>query len=635
MKCKKACGSDGIPSEALHSSLEVILPVITLTLNYMLDMGNFPDCWIEGLIFPIHKGGDKKDPSNYRRITVLPSMGKLFETLVNNRLVFMKDVFNMEDKFNGGFKKNSSTSDNMFLLVGAIQRAEFLKQPLYVAFVDFKRAFDTVNRNMLFYKLVKKQIDGNLIRLLYDMYNKTKSKICTGGLLSELLHDTLGVNQGGPNSPDMFKGFLDDIGDYLNKKCGIVISNELLLLHLLWADDLILMSNTPEGLQTQLDQLLQYCSDWQMIVNILKTKVMIFGSKKASNQPHIFHFNHQVIEVTKQYKYLGAIFSSESCLFNKHLDGSLSSALKASFKVLKFCKCLGQVPPIVAMKLFNSLVLPIILYGCEIWFPLINQTLRTKLNVFQMKNMKSILKVKQSTANLCVYGDLGEYPIDQKIICKTIKYWIRIVNLPKDNIVKQMYTVLEGLHHIGHKTWVSQVKDIMEKAELAELWTDVPPKKTLSKYIRHHLESIFRQHWLDEINNSVKNSKLRLYKEIKYTFMPEPYLFFNIPKFRYAISRLRLSSHHLEIETGRYTRPLTPANQRFCAACPGKVGDEYHFLTECVSHSENRNILFDEIKRDIPNFLTQANKEKFISILTSQNMNVLLSLAKFIVKAWG
>ena len=119
------------------------------------------------------------------------------------------------------------------------------------------------------------------------------------------------------------------------------------------------------------------------------------------------------------------------------------------------------------------------------------------------------------------------------------------------------------------------------------------------------------------------------------TFMPEPYLFFNIPKFRYAISRLRLSSHHLEIETGRYTRPLTPANQRFCAACPGKVGDEYHFLTECVSHSENRDILFDEITRDIPNFLTQANKEKIISILTSQNMNVLLLLAKFIVKAWG
>ena len=78
----------------------------------------------------------------------------------------------------------------------------------------------------------------------------------------------------------MFKGFLDDIGDYLNKKCGIVISNELLLLHLLWADDLILMSSTPEGLQTQLDQLLQYCADWQMIVNILKTKVINLDLRK-------------------------------------------------------------------------------------------------------------------------------------------------------------------------------------------------------------------------------------------------------------------------------------------------------------------------------------------------------------------
>ena len=133
-----------------------------------------------------------------------------------------------------------------------------------------------------------------------------------------------------------------------------------------------------------------------------------------------------------------------------------------------------------------------------------------------------------------------------------------------------------------------------------------------SNYRRHHLESMFRQHWLDEINNSVKNSKLRLYKEIKYTFMPEAYRFLNIPKFRYAISRLCISFHHLEIETCRYTRLPTLANQRFCTVCPGKVGDEIHFLTEGVSHSENCNILFDEITKDIPNFLIQSNKDNKI-----------------------
>ena len=95
----------------------------------------------------------------------------------------------------------------------------------------------------------------------------------------------------------------------------------------------------------------------------------------------------------------------------------------------------SRLPPIVAIKLFDSLVLPIILYGFEIWFLglLISQNLRTKLNVFQMKNMKSILKVKQSTTNcvliMVAYGDIREYLIDPKIICKTIEYWIKIVNL--------------------------------------------------------------------------------------------------------------------------------------------------------------------------------------------------------------
>ena len=102
---------------------------------------------------------------------------------------------------------------------------------------------------------------------------------------------------------------------------------------------------------------------------------MIFGEKRYESQDYNFTFNKQIIEIVKGYTYLGAIFSSGSLLFNEHLDDILSSALKASFQVLKYCKCLGQVPPIVAMKLFNSIVLPILSYSCEIWFPIICKTL--------------------------------------------------------------------------------------------------------------------------------------------------------------------------------------------------------------------------------------------------------------------
>ena len=97
---------------------------------------------------------------------------------------------------------------------------------------------------------------------------------------------------------------------YFSKTCGIVISDELLLLHLLWADDLILIFNTAAGLQTQLDHLFKYCIVWQLIANILKTKVLIFGEKRYESHDYTFTFNKQTMEIVKRYKYLGAIFSS-------------------------------------------------------------------------------------------------------------------------------------------------------------------------------------------------------------------------------------------------------------------------------------------------------------------------------------
>ena len=107
------------------------------------------------IIWAISPSLYRTDPNNYRRITIVSALGKLFEILFNRRLVFLKEVlYNGGDKYNEGFKKNSCTSDNMLILLGATQRSQFLKKPLYVAFVDFRRAFNTINRSMMFYKLI-------------------------------------------------------------------------------------------------------------------------------------------------------------------------------------------------------------------------------------------------------------------------------------------------------------------------------------------------------------------------------------------------------------------------------------------------------------------------------------------------
>ena len=325
-------------------------------------------------------------------------------------------------------RKNSSTSDNMCVLLGAIQRSKFLRKPLYVAFVDFRRAFDTVNRNMLFYKLFTKKIDGKLVRLLHDMYKKTKAKIYVNGYLSDFLYDTLGVNQGGANSPDMFIDFLADIGEYLTKSCGIVINDKLILMHLLWADDLILMSDSEEGLQKQLDNLFRYCSDWQLIVNTLKTKCMVFNQM---NKVVDFYFNNTQIEKVDKYKYVGVIFSSIGPVFNLNVESLIYSANRAIHKLRSYCRCFGQFPPVTALNLYNSLVAPILAYGCEVWFPLVNQNLKESIDKFKLKFLKSILKVRQQTSTIGVLGELATYPATTSMYTKTVNYRLRLKQLPE------------------------------------------------------------------------------------------------------------------------------------------------------------------------------------------------------------
>ena len=99
------------------------------------------------------------------------------------------------------------------------------------------------------------------------------------GKISPKIRDELGVNQGGNASPTLFRKYLSDLGDYLSKHVGICISEEI-IAHLLWADDLVLLSDSAKGLQKQLDGLLQFCAKNLMIVNETKTKVMIFGERK-------------------------------------------------------------------------------------------------------------------------------------------------------------------------------------------------------------------------------------------------------------------------------------------------------------------------------------------------------------------
>ena len=254
LKCKKAAGVDGISAEFYKYGCDELLSALKLLFNTILTNGENPSGWATGIIHPVYKKGDHGVPDNYRKITVMPCIGKLFESILNNRLSFKNEVCNDNDLYQAGFKCNSRTTDNIFILCAI--------------------------------KLLNRGRDGNLLNIIKSMFSK-----------AECL-------QGGMLSPKLFTEYLQDISASFDLDQGIPVDT-LLMVYLLFADDLVLFSESAEGLQKQLTALYSYASLWHIIVSIPKTKVLIF-KERYTTVCGSFHYGDNIIEQAEQYKYKSA-----------------------------------------------------------------------------------------------------------------------------------------------------------------------------------------------------------------------------------------------------------------------------------------------------------------------------------------
>ena len=161
-------------------------------------------------------------------------------------------------------------------------------------------------------------------------------------------------------SPTLFRKYLADLGEYLSKHVGICVSDNI-IAHLLWADDLVLLSDTAAGLQTQLDGLLQFCSKNLLTVNEMKTKVMVFGNDIKSE----FYFNGIQVERVDKYKYLGVIINStkgsKMDIFASNADYLCHQAQLAIFSIHRKTKYISPLQLNITCHLYRSLVQPIML----------------------------------------------------------------------------------------------------------------------------------------------------------------------------------------------------------------------------------------------------------------------------------
>ena len=261
------------------------------------------------------KKGDPLNPENFRPITLLSCMGKLFTAILNVRLCNYLEENSLLEENQAGFRQNYSTTDHIFTLHCIIEYLKFHKKKLFCSFIDFSKAFDSVWRVGLWNKLLKSSINGNFLRVIQSLYSNIKSCVSLNNEFSPFFGSFRGVRQGENLSPLLLSLFLNDMETYLFDKQNQGVSGNIetddfvtffKIIVLLYADDTIIVADNADALQASLNDFYGYCNTWNLTVNIEKTKIIIFGSR--GNQPYTFNLGSNPIEIVDSYKYLGVFF---------------------------------------------------------------------------------------------------------------------------------------------------------------------------------------------------------------------------------------------------------------------------------------------------------------------------------------
>ena len=625
LKTNKSGGPDKIVNEFFIHGKNIFTPTLCNLFNKIYEKGHFPENWSEGYVIPLHKKGSINEVDNYRGITLLSTLGKLFTRVLNNRLGEWAENYGVLIEAQAGFRPGMSTVDNNFVLHGLITHMLNSSKKLYCAFVDFTKAFDYVVRDNLWYKLVKLGLRGKILNILKSMYSSVKSRVKFDNKLGGEFCCNLGVRQGECLSPLLFSLYLNDIEEtFVNSGLEGIDIDMFKMFMLLYADDIVIFANSAEELQQSLDVLLNYCNRWKLTVNVSKTKVMVFRKGGMLPRNMAFFYNGERLEKVKEFKYLGMVFTTGGS-FSEAQNTLAGQAQKAIFKLNKCLYKFTYISPKHKLDLFDKLISPILNYSSEVWgFIQANSIERVHLQF-----CKKLLGVKKTTQNDFVYGELGRTSYITKRYFIILKYWFKIILAEENKYIKIVYNlILRDLERLPNKVnWASLVKHLLMSLGFYNVWLDqgVGNYDGFMNILKQRLTDNFVQNWHSRLENS---SRATFYRSIA-SFQYQPYLeIVNISKFCNAISKLRMSSHRLEIEAGRWVRVnRVPVNERKCVLC-NAMEDEYHFVLECQRYIETR-------KKCIPKYYWQRpSMRKFIELINTDNNKLLRNVGSFVYQAF-
>ena len=354
---KKAVGYDGISSKILQTLGYVISPILSNIFNKSMQLGIFPDKLKIAKVIPLHKGGKTDVINNYRPISILSSLSKIYEKIINNRLNNFLNKYNIISDYQFGFREGMSTTLALTDIYDQFQNNLDDGKITCGVFMDLAKAFDTVNHSILLTKLDHYGIRGNALHLIQSYLENRAQFVQINNHVSMNKTIMSGVPQGSVLGPTLFLVYVNDIQNVTNFEVRLFADDTL--LYLSDKDSQTLEKNV----NAELSKVQQWLDVNKLSLNISKTKYMILSPQFKEKHIYQIKLKENLLSKTENHKYLGVIID-ENLSWKPHIMTITSKLSKLSGLLYKLRPFVNKQ---ILMQVYYTLIYPNLLYGITCW----------------------------------------------------------------------------------------------------------------------------------------------------------------------------------------------------------------------------------------------------------------------------
>ena len=473
LKAGKASGMDGIAGECIRKGGVAVVEWLVRMFNGCFVSGCVPEDWKSACIVPLYKGkGDRRECGSYRGISLLSVVGKVYGRVLIERVIECTDKAIGEEQC--GFRSGRGCIDQIFVVRQICEKMLEKHQDVFWAFMDLEKAYDRIDREALWQVLGVYGVGGCVLKGIQSFYVGSSACVRVGSDMSESFEVTVGLRQGCVMSPWLFNVYMDGVVREVKMRTlgrGLGMrardGQEWEVSQLLFADDTALVAVTEEKLQRLVQEFGVVCERRKLRVNVGKSKVMVCSRERQRTELSV-RLKGEILEEVESFRYLGSKISK-----NAEISVEVEQRMKEGMATYGAMKSIWKVKEVgmnVKKALYESIIVPTVLYGGETWG--LREAESKRLDVMEMKCLRSMCGVtrRDRFENVEIRRRVGiDRPLRVRVEERVLSWFGHMERMNGERMTKKVYeSEVGGARRQGRppKGWRSAVKDALNERRM-------------------------------------------------------------------------------------------------------------------------------------------------------------------------